>query len=512
MKSALPHFVHVIMECLEGNQIFDDSIGGKLTRFGSALSSSSSASGLVVVSTEALLDPLRDPFFDVFVDTIRSRIMNYIRANASGSDVLGGSELSSSSSSSPISGVGGLGAGNGTVQPPLPLAVQLSRLTGGRNVEDALEVLDYDFVDEEDLEDSAMNFVVAAATAMVESVRQVPARKTSFRSTRRRTTSVLTKGQEYDQATTQLATRARTAAFDIFTQQSKLYMVQLLDHLCGFLSESFTGCDTYLALALQHLMASKRQEIEEEHMMHSAKPKSSLSIALADDDLVTKLMQCALINLGAPEAILALVSLGHRQPGVELNSYYAAMVPQANYLANALLDGGNYEAQRRILEIFVAKKTSLESHKEEGFLRSLQQQLRDLQKEFLNPNMDLKNLGQLAAMEAARERAVAVLKFIQNLGNFSFLPCFCLKRELKIVSLLVYLFCLLFRLSTLLITFLLSVFLFVTNSGGSPNRPSRFLACAAGGDRNCQPGARSEHFLQRPVRVRRRGVQISARP
>ena len=419
MKSALPHFVHVILECLEENQSYDYSFSSTLTRFGSALSSSSSsssgASGLVIVSTEALLDPLRDPFFDVFVDTIRSRIMNYIRANTSGSDVIGGSE-SASSSSSPASGVGNSGGG-GTVQPPLPLAVQLARLTGGRSIEDALDVLNYNFVDEEDLEASAMNFVEAASAPIEDTVRQVPSRQTSFRSSRRRGSALFSKGQEHDQAATQLTLRARTAAFDVFTVQSKLYMVQLLEHLCGFLSESFTECDTYLALALQQLMASKRREIEEEHLMHSAKPKSSLSSSLADDDLVTKLMQCALINLGAPEAILALVSLGHRHSGVELNSYYAAMVPQANDLANALLDGGNYEAQRRILEIFVAKKTSLESHKEEGFLKSLQQQLRDLQKQFLNPNLDLKNLGQLAAMEVARERAVEVLKFIQNLGN-----------------------------------------------------------------------------------------------
>lgn len=88
---------------------------------------------------------------------------------------------------------------------------------------------------------------------------------------------------------------------------------------------------------------------------------------------------------------------------------------QANEFGNAMLAGGNYEVQRRIFEIFVAKKTSFESHKEEAFLRSLQLQLRRLKVAFLNPNLDLKNAGQVASMERSREEAVELLEFIQNL-------------------------------------------------------------------------------------------------
>lgn len=121
---------------------------------------------------------------------------------------------------------------------------------------------------------------------------------------------------------------------------------------------------------------------------------------------------------------MSLASLGAQQD--TLNSYYQALVPQANELGNAMLQGGNYEVnfnectknscpstsllllqvQRRMFEVFTAKKLAVEVHPEGAFLRSLQQQIRNYRKAFVDSNMDLKNIQQAKHMKAQQTEAV----------------------------------------------------------------------------------------------------------
>ncbi len=72
--------------------------------------------------------------------------------------------------------------------------------------------------------------------------------------------------------------------------------------------------------------------------------KADLAKQLADDDLRVKMFQCAFINLGGPEAVMSLISLGAQHDA--LNSYFRALVPQANELGNSMLQGGNYEVSQ----------------------------------------------------------------------------------------------------------------------------------------------------------------------
>lgn len=80
---------------------------------------------------------------------------------------------------------------------------------------------------------------------------------------------------------------------------------------------------------------------------------------------------------------------------------YSGKHQQRHDFASILL-----QVQRRMFQIFVAKKRSFESHPEEAFLRSLQQQIRNYRKTFLDPNIDLKNIKQAKHLESQQKEAV----------------------------------------------------------------------------------------------------------
>ena len=412
VKGAMPHFVHCLLETL-------DSVGDRTVKQAAPglLSSKGNPKNLVAVKVDKLLDPVADPFFEVFTDALRNHIMLYIRAHAheavhavglgGGSD--GGDAGGNGGAAAGRTPSSGLGRGAEGLWSRSTLGAQLAALTGGLSVGDALEASGFDF---ERIDAAAERDVAREAE---EAARARGGGGIGLRRLASFTDRAKPTGQSLEQQLVIQEAAWRGQAFDTFTGQSRRYMEALLSHLCGYLSNDYTACDIYLAEAMQHLMASQREALEAAFALSPTAAQSELSRRIQDADLVQKLVQCAFINLGGPEAVMALVSLGYTVGGNELNPYYAALVPQANELGNALMEGGNYEVQRRFFEVFIAKKMSFESHKEEGFLRSLQMQLRAFRRVFVNPNMDLKNAGQLASMERAKVQASELLKFIQNL-------------------------------------------------------------------------------------------------
>jgi hypothetical protein len=459
VNQALPHFIECFFDVIRGE--------GSTSANGNGVNVNSTAAlGNMVgytkggkfigggdIDTSRLLDARRDPFFDVFVDTIRSRVMNCIRAHASDTSLAGqlqsgegggggGGEGPSIGTDGPSSGLsGGTADGAGAdaeFETTKTLAGQLATLTGGRTIEDALEVIDENetysemvFNTTTSLEDDGNGpdgGGLFAAVGLLSTRRGAKARNRSATSAPPPSAAgagspiglgllnmIGSDVSANEQAEKERAANAyaRSVAFKVFTKQSQLYVEKLLKHLCDFIGNEFTDCDMYLCGAVQRIMESRRDVIEAEYERTPAMSKAQLMRELSDDDLVCKLMQCTFINLGGPESVMSLVSLGAQAD--DLNAYYRSMVPCANELGNAMLEGGNYEVQRRFFEIFVQKKSSFESHKEESFLRSLQAQLRASRKLFLNPNLDLKNSSQLSATERASEQTVALLKFIQNL-------------------------------------------------------------------------------------------------
>jgi hypothetical protein len=365
VRSALPRFMECFLETCK-----DDTGrgGGMLSLMGTRTVVSAGTDIDAVV--KSLCDPCKDPFFDVFVDTLRSHIMSYIK-----SESMDARDRHASDSHTSLNG-------------------QLLNLTE-QSLDDAVEALGYD-VDEAESgsEDEGGDFQTMS--------RRFVSRMPSL--TERFPDEVQTDNKKAER-------HFRKAAFSQFTNNSKRYMLKLLAHLCGYTSEDYTECDIYLSKALEKLLESQRDNILETKKRTPNMTSSELSKQIALDDVKTKLTQCAFINLGGPNAVMALVSLGHSN----LNPYYANMVPQANNLGNSLLAGGNFEVQKKFFDIFVEKKSSFERHQEENFLRSLQYQIRNVKNSYLNPNLNLQNKVQLSSMTLVRERAVSLLKFIQNL-------------------------------------------------------------------------------------------------
>jgi hypothetical protein len=233
----------------------------------------------------------------------------------------------------------------------------------------------------------------------------------------------------------------REVAFEHFTQNSKRFFRLIFEYLSHYVSTDYINPDSYLMLALQKVLETKRQSILASRVgmlgglggpggagpgrqlvaggiavgawlatkLNDLAAQGELLVvqeeALLEADRVHVAgMQGAFIDFGGPQMLMMLVSLAEPPSPAAGSSaelevavgpelfFFQKMLPKAIDFGNALLWGGNTRVQETLFDTFVAKKKSFESYAEEGFLRSLLHQLRDLKS---------KLLGQRAAGQAA---------------------------------------------------------------------------------------------------------------
>ena len=202
--------------------------------------------------------------------------------------------------------------------------------------------------------------------------------------------------------------RFRNEAFEIFHDQSRLFIVNILKHLLEDSVDDYLDSDLFLVRTLEDILKDRRDEIEKTATRESWL-RAQLQEEILKNDQITKLIQCALVDMMGPETVIGLISGGMVSRGAGVSRYDQGMVTAAITLGNGMMAGGNLVVQKRLHDLFKEKKMSSEAHKEEEFLRCMQVQLRYFKEKLTDDRTSA------AQLELVKEQSTSLLVFIQNL-------------------------------------------------------------------------------------------------